>query len=335
MGAPPRKDSDEAGYSALVNGGTLVAMTSADPDSLRDDHDSPWKEALSHRFPEFLALLFPEVHADIDWSRGHDFLDKELQQIVHDAEMGRRYADKLVRAFTRDGVETWVLIHIEVQGEPEAAFAERMYVYNYRLFDCYRRDVISLAVLADDSPTFRPSGYRRGRWGCDIQFRFPAVKLLDWATGARWEALETSDNVFALVVMAQIRAKASRDAEERKAWKFRLLHLMYDRGYERGVILELFRVIDWMIRLPRELEKALWQEAHALEESTKMAYVTSVERIGIEKGEAAVLLRLIARKYGEEAVETYRGRIEQADAETLLTWSERILTADRVEDIFR
>lgn len=66
-----------------------------------------------------------------------------------------------------------------------------------------------------------------------------------------------------------------------------------------------------------------------------MAYVTSVERIGIEKGEAAVLLRLIARKYGEEAVETYRGRIEQADAETLLTWSERILTADRVEDIFR
>jgi hypothetical protein len=70
-----------------------------------------------------------------------------------------------------------------------------------------------------------------------------------------------------------------------------------------------------------------------------MTYVLSIERLGIEKGiqqgQAALLLRQIARKYGEEAVEAYRDRIEQADAETLLTWSERILTADRVEAIFQ
>jgi hypothetical protein len=28
------------------------------------DHDSPWKEAREHFFPEFLALLFPAIHAD-------------------------------------------------------------------------------------------------------------------------------------------------------------------------------------------------------------------------------------------------------------------------------
>jgi hypothetical protein len=31
-----------------------------------------------------------------------------------------------------------------------------MYVYNYRLFDRYDRPVVSLAVLADASPTWRP-----------------------------------------------------------------------------------------------------------------------------------------------------------------------------------
>ncbi len=30
------------------------------------DYDSPWKEALDAYFEPFLALLFPEVHRQID-----------------------------------------------------------------------------------------------------------------------------------------------------------------------------------------------------------------------------------------------------------------------------
>ncbi|WP_373508847.1 hypothetical protein [Thiocapsa sp.] len=82
----------------------------------RDDHDSPWKEALEKYFEAFLALLFPAIHAEIDWSRGHRFLDKELQQIVRDAKIGRRYADKLVSVCRYDGQPAWVLVHVEVQG---------------------------------------------------------------------------------------------------------------------------------------------------------------------------------------------------------------------------
>jgi hypothetical protein len=86
---------------------------------------------------------FPEAHAGIDWSRGYRFRDKELQQVVRDAELGRRYADKLAEVYTLDGAETWVLVHIEIQGQADPRFAERMYVYHYRLFDRYRRDVVS------------------------------------------------------------------------------------------------------------------------------------------------------------------------------------------------
>jgi hypothetical protein len=142
--------------------------------------------------------------------------------------------------------------------------------------------------------------------------------------------------------MAQIRAKASRDAETRKAWKFRLIRLMYDRGYDRAVILELFRIIDWMIALPKALEVAFRQELYTFEEGKKMPYVTTVERAGIEKGhqqgykqgEADLLLWLIEKKFGAESAQANRPRVEAAESETLRTWSERILSAETVDAVF-
>ncbi|AGA32241.1 hypothetical protein TVNIR_0539 [Thioalkalivibrio nitratireducens DSM 14787] len=119
-----------------------------------------------------------------------------------------------------------------------------------------------------------------------MAFRFPTVKLLDWQR--RWSELEQSSNICAVVVMAQIRAKASRDARDRKAWKFRPVPLLYDRGYDRAVILELFRVIDWMIRLPEALEREFLGELHAFEEEKAMPFIAPAERLwkwqGFEQG---------------------------------------------------
>ncbi|MFB6260954.1 MAG: DUF4351 domain-containing protein, partial [Thiohalorhabdaceae bacterium] len=56
---------------------------------------------------------------------------------------------------------------------------------------------------------------------------------------------------------------------------------------------------------------------------------------GRQEGEATVLLRMIERKFGPEAAAAYRERIQKADTETLLAWSDRILTAEAVEDLFR
>src|SRR5437870_5683121 len=114
------------------------------------DYDSPWKEALDAYFEAFLLLLFPNIHAQIDWSRGYESLDKEFQQVVREAEVGRRYVDKLVKVWTKEGAERWVLVHVEVQTTRDPDFPERMYVYNYRIHDRYNRKVASLAVLADD-----------------------------------------------------------------------------------------------------------------------------------------------------------------------------------------
>lgn len=76
-------------------------------------YDSPWKEALEEAFPEFVAFYFPDAHRQIDWSREHIFLDKELRQVVRDAELGRRFGplpqdilDRIDRADSAQ-LETW------------------------------------------------------------------------------------------------------------------------------------------------------------------------------------------------------------------------------------
>ncbi len=56
---------------------------------------------------------------------------------MRDAELGLRLVDKLVKIYRSSGEEAWVLIHVEVQSQPESGFAERMYVYNYRIYDRY------------------------------------------------------------------------------------------------------------------------------------------------------------------------------------------------------
>ena len=168
------------------------------------DYDSPWKEALDRYFELCMAFFFPWIHAEIDWTRGYEMLDKELQPIVRRARHGRRYVDKLVKVWLKSGEERWLLIHIEVQARKEGDFPERMHVYNHRIFDRYGREVISLAILADDDPSWRPGRYEYGRWGFRTITEFPVVKLLDYAP--EYQELEANPNPFAVVVLAHLKA---------------------------------------------------------------------------------------------------------------------------------
>ena len=54
---------------------------------------------------------------------------------------------------------------------------------------------------------------------------------------------------------------------------------------------------------------------------------------GLKQNDAQVLLRQLTLKFGELAEKDLQ-RIEQADAETLLTWSERILSADTLDEVW-
>ena len=257
------------------------------------DFDGPWKEALDLYLEEALAFFFPAAHKAIDWSRGYQSLDKELQQIAPEGASGVQAVDKLVRVWLRDGgtdladvvdvadAEVWVLIHLEVQSQRDTLFAERMFRYHTRLYDQHRRRVASFAILGDERPTWRPDTFAYELMGTSLRLGFPTVKLLDYDAAI----LEASANPFSTVVLAHRAAQLTRrDAERRAVFKLNLTRRLYNLGYGREQILQLYHFIDWILRLPPELESRVWREITRFEEEQAMPYVTYAERVGLERG---------------------------------------------------
>jgi hypothetical protein len=248
-----------------------------------DDFDSPWKDALGLFLQQFLAFFFPAIHDAIDWTCGYEALDKEFQQIVRHAKPGKRLADKLFKVWEKDGQERWLLIHVEVQGDFEPDFPERMFDYNTRARQLYNRLVVSLAVLTDDRPDWRPDRFEDGAWGCTIGIRFPMVKLLDWAD--KTDKLETDANPFAAVVLAHLKALETRGAPaDRQRWKLRLAKGLYEHDWSAQDVRQLFRLIDWLLELPEEMQEAFRAEVHRYEQEKQMPYVTSLERLARAEG---------------------------------------------------
>jgi hypothetical protein len=304
------------------------------------DFDSPWKEALEQYFESFLVFFFPALHADIDWARGFEMLDKELQQIAPDAELGPRTVDKLVKVWLRSGEEAWILIHIEVQTWQEPGFERRMFVYHYRISDRYNRPVVSVAILADESASWRPHRYESSYAGCRIAFEFPIVKLLDRA--ADWQALEQNANPFALIVLAYLKAQETRrDADSRLTWKMRLVKDVYARCQSRNEFQRLFRLIDWFLELPKPQAIAFWREIKQSEEEKSMPFITTPERMGREEGLREGLregfLKAIQlglkQHYGSPGVDLIpkvQAIAEPSELEEILT---RIISAAPIEEI--
>ena len=251
-----------------------------------------------------MEFFFPQIHAEIDWTRGYVFLDQELSQITRDAEIGKKVVDKLVKVWKLTGEETWVLLNVEIQSQEESVLGERVFTYFYRLKDKFNLPIASLVILGDDRSNWRPNSFAQSLWGCDVLFRFPTVKLLDYE--AQWDDLEASRNPFAIVTMAHLKTKSTRkDLQSRKEWKLRLTRMLYEKGYERQDIIKLYRFLDWILELPKDLKQAFHEELAQYEQERPMQYVTDIERMGEARGEArgevrqrSFILRQLTRRIG-------------------------------------
>jgi hypothetical protein len=298
------------------------------------DYDGVWKEALDLYFEAFLLFFWPLAHADIDWARRYEPLDKELQKIVRSAKHGRRLVDKLVKVWLKNGEERWILIHVEVQTWKEGDFPKRMHVYNYRIFDRYDREVISLALLADDDPDWRPSHFGYGRWGFRTGTEFPIQKLLDWRPHV--QALEADPNPFAVVVLAHLKTLETRGKPgDRHTWKVRLVKGLYERGRSAEDVRQLFRFIDWLMDLPKGLDTQFWDEIHQFEEENKMPFMTTPERLArVEELVAGIELGL-ELKFGAPGLQLMPEVKEISDVETLRAIREGIRTSASPEELRR
>ena len=248
------------------------------------DYDGAWKEILETLWRPFLEFCFPKVATAIDWTQPWAFLDQELQEVVRDAELGKQRVDKLVKVFRRDGVEEWLLVHVEVQSQKDPNLPRRMYQYQHRIADRYGRRVVGLAVLGDTSRNWQPSVYEEETWGCRLRYEFLVCKLLAFA--AIPGLLEKSNNPVVMVIAAHLAAQSTAgDMSKRQAFKWNLVRRLYHGGFDRQAVMDLFRLLDWLLVLPKELEVAFRARLLEYEEETRMPHITSIERLSREEGQ--------------------------------------------------
>ena len=118
-------------------------------------------------------------------------------------------------------------------------------------------------------------------------------------------------------------------------------------------MLELFRLIDWVLRLPAGLAERFNAEVRKLETEKDMRYVTSIERTAQERGlaqgrqegrqegreqgflqgEASLLRRQLRRRF-ERLPSWADERLERASRDELESWAERLIEARALEDVF-
>jgi len=246
------------------------------------EFDSPWKRILDLYFEDFMALCWPEKHVLIDWDKGYKMLDKELLKIDKNASIANKNVDKLIEIHCKEGDVAYLMLHLEIQRTASANFTRRMFQYRYRLRDLYNQPIASLALLIDNNPRWRPKLYREDLWGSSLEMRFPIIKVIDYE--AQRVELETSPNPFAAVILAQLAANRYKGSDERLDAKKALTWNLYRKGWSRDKIVSLYTFLDWIMMLPKELEPTYNQYVVEIEEGLRVEYVTTAERMGIQKG---------------------------------------------------
>jgi hypothetical protein len=304
------------------------------------DYDSAWKEVLDRFFALVLAFLFPEAHQDIDWTRDHVSVETELRKLLPEAEVGLKRVDKLVKV-VRKGSGDEAFLHAEAQMVPEEDFDRRMYVYNRKAEEVYNSPVVSVAILGDDRVDWRPKRYHFELWGCTKTFKFVTVKLLKWRGKEAY--LQKHANPFAVFLLAHLQTLATRhDEDQRAAWKERLMGNFVLRPLDNVDRAEWLRLVDWLMELPRERNKGVWESIYRLvrEKEQGMPFISffeereqQAEQRGRNDGEKLGLLKGIRgalRLRLPEQEKALMARVEQVNDVDLLG---RVLDAALAADL--
>ncbi len=275
---------------------------------MASDYDGAWKDLLQRRLKEVLASYFPVVAAAIDWSVPPEFKDQELREMaVAEAGTDNR-VDMLVRVATRDGRSELLFLHIEVQSFREEGFESRVFRCFHGIRTGCGEEVVTLVVLADLDPSWKPGEYRYERLGCEVSFRFPCCKLLEMLP--RWEG----DNTLpAIAARAQIAAlRTSRHPDLRLAVRWQLTRKLYDAGFGREEIREAFRVVAWMMRLPQEQTLIFRRRLAEFEQERNMPQLLDIEEVAMEEGLAKGLAK--GREEGREEGQILGRRVAVLEA---------------------
>jgi predicted transposase YdaD len=230
-----------------------------------------------------------------------------------------------------------LLLHIEFQGRrSHVPLPWRMLEYMSRLAYSYRLDLESIVLYlgrgagADDTGLYQVHGLAGApvlAWG------YRVIRL--WQMPA--EALLTTPHVAPLALVGQMQMTQPEATLPAVVARMRQVADVEQRGH----LLTAFMALLLEEEMVSMVERLLEDDELLLE----LPYLQRIREAGREEGreagreegrregEAEMLLRLLRVRFGPLPAEV-TARVTTADPETLLRWSERVLSAPTLEAVF-
>ncbi|BAB74310.1 all2611 [Nostoc sp. PCC 7120 = FACHB-418] len=102
------------------------------------------------------------------------------------------------------------------------------------------------------------------------------------------------------MVMAHLRTKATNsNLSAREQWKWNLARLLYERGYNRKEIVDLYKVIDLMMALSPDLQLSFEEKLANYQEERKMPLLTNIEQRTIKQTLKQNIIKLVQVRFGD------------------------------------
>jgi SOS response regulatory protein OraA/RecX len=224
-------------------------------------------------------LSFIQIHPKfLIFQKALNFWIKELEQITIPARSKHRFADKLVKVYTKEGEEKWVLIHVEVQGYVDNLFAKRMFAYHYRIFDKYDKTIAAFALFTDDNPQYRPDTFESALLDTKVFYQYGTFKLSDYKA----EDFKESNNPFAIVLeTAWYALKQNKLTDENHfALKLDLARRLHKRGFKKEIFVKMCNFIKYYVSFAdTELLPKLVDEIDTITQTAKpMGILEAIEQ---------------------------------------------------------
>ncbi|MBL7785207.1 MAG: hypothetical protein JNM36_04830 [Chitinophagales bacterium] len=225
-------------------------------------YDIVWKDSITDFAPEFIDYFLPKLYRDIDWSKGYEFLEQELIEILQTEFPEYKLTDKLIKVYLYSGEEKWILIHIEIQSYFSTQFSEQMFRYCQLLMTRYKRqDITALAVFTGSKIPRNFQKYEWNHYGTRLLYEYNTYCIIRQHPAD----LEKSKNPFALFVLANYYVlKTKKEYHKRLTFKEKMVELLVLNGYDEKYITKFMLFINYIMILPKPLEDEFKQSIQTL-----------------------------------------------------------------------
>ena len=287
-------------------------ITKDTPRAERFDYDGFYKSLISRFFWNFLEMALPDLYADADTSREHEFLDKEFRDVLNtgDPEIlsSPHFADYVIKIPMKNGGEEYLILHAEIQGKGgKMSISVRMYHYKCFIFAHYMKEPVALAIITDKQPPSEASSYSYSHYGTKTVYEYNNLVVMDLDDGD----LLSSDNPVALVFYAAKSALKAKEELQKYNYLYTLAGLLAERGWSMLDKRDLLLFIERIINLKdKALKEQYWEYRQQLDKEGKVVYKhwiqeveeEIVEQRGMEKKTERIVKNLLADGFSPEAI---------------------------------